>query len=350
MTVTYFQRRAYDNAFSVEQVFSDVRHSLPPFVKGKVLSSRYASRGFLRRLYNSIEAALSQGEINHITGDVHFLACFLHKKNTILTVHDCGGLHRLSGVRREMLKLLWYTIPCRRSALITTISEFTRSELIRYTGCPPEKVRVIPDPVGLGFLPSPQLFNHACPAILFVGMTPNKNLERAAAALRGIPCRLQIVGALSASQKAVLEANGINWSAKAKLSNDEIVAAYRNCDFLLFPSTYEGFGLPIIEAQATGRPVVTSKVCSMPEVAGAGARLVDPFDVNSIREGVLEVIGDAAYRRRLIENGFRNVSRFSAETIARQYVDLYEELARGKAVQAERDLRDQAADAHPTGS
>jgi glycosyltransferase involved in cell wall biosynthesis len=261
---------------------------------------------------------------------VHFLACFLHKQNTVLTIHDCRSLHRLSGIRREIVKLFWYTIPCRRSALITTISEFTRSELIRYTGCPPEKVRVVPDPVGQKFVPCSRIFNEACPAILLVGTGSNKNLERAAAALRGIPCQLQIIGALSASQKVVLAANDITWSARAKLPSAEVVAAYRNCDFLLFPSTYEGFGLPIVEAQATGRPVVTSNVCSMPEVAGAGARLVDPFDVNSIREGVLEVIGDAAYRRRLIENGFRNVFRFSAETIARQYVDVYEELARGK--------------------
>jgi glycosyltransferase involved in cell wall biosynthesis len=330
MTVTYLQRRAYDDAFSVEQVFSTIRQSLPPVVQWKVLSSKYPSRGFLRRLYNSIEAAVRQGEINHITGDVHFLACFLRKENTVLTVHDCGGLDRLSGVGRKIFKQFWYTVPCHRSALVTTISEFTRSELIRYTGCPAEKVRVIPDPLGAGFLPSPRDFNDSCPTILHVGVTPNKNLERSAAALRGISCRLEIVGAITATQKAALEANGIIWSARARLSSDEVIAAYRNCDLLLFPSTYEGFGLPIIEAQATGRAVITANVCSMPEVAGDGAHLVDPYDVNSIRQAVVQVIGDAAHRHRLIENGFRNVSRFSPETVARQYIDVYEEIARTK--------------------
>jgi glycosyltransferase involved in cell wall biosynthesis len=65
----------------------------------------------------------------------------------------------------------------------------------------------------------------------------------------------------------------------------------------------------------------------MPEVAGEGAHLIDPLDVNSIREGVLKVIGDAAYRQRLIESGFRNVARFSAETIANQYAEVYKEIA-----------------------
>jgi len=330
MTVTYLQRRPYDDAFSVEQVFSTVRQSLPPVVQWKVLSSKYSSRGFLRRLYNSIEAALGQGEINHVTGDVHFLACFLRKENTVLTVHDCGGLDRLSGFGREILKQLWYSIPCRRSALVTTISEFTRSELIRYTGCPAEKIRVIPDPLGPGFLPCSQNFNNSCPTILHVGVTPNKNLERSAAALRGISCRLEIIGQITPAQQAALEANGIAWTARAKLSSDEVITAYRNCDLLLFPSTYEGFGLPIIEAQATGRAVITSSVCSMPEVAGEGARLVDPYDVNSIRQGLLQVIGDAVYRQRLIENGFRNVARFSPEAVARQYIEVYEEISSRK--------------------
>jgi glycosyltransferase involved in cell wall biosynthesis len=66
----------------------------------------------------------------------------------------------------------------------------------------------------------------------------------------------------------------------------------------------------------------------MPEVARDGAHLVDPLDVNSIRQGVLKVIGDSTYRMQLIENGFRNVSRFSAETVARQYAEVYEELRR----------------------
>jgi glycosyltransferase involved in cell wall biosynthesis len=96
---------------------------------------------------------------------------------------------------------------------------------------------------------------------------------------------------------------------------------------VLFASTYEGFGLPIIEAQATGRPVVTSRVTAMPEVAGDGACLVDPYDVASIRSGVLRVLGDRGYRDSLVHRGFENVRRFEPGRIAAQYARLYEEVA-----------------------
>jgi len=105
------------------------------------------------------------------------------------------------------------------------------------------------------------------------------------------------------------------------------LAAYRECDLVVFASSYEGFGLPILEANATGRPVVTSNVCSMPEVAGGAACLVDPFDVASIRAGVNRVLSDPAYRESLIVAGFENAKRFGAARIARAYADVYTNLA-----------------------
>jgi glycosyltransferase involved in cell wall biosynthesis len=94
-----------------------------------------------------------------------------------------------------------------------------------------------------------------------------------------------------------------------------------------FVSTYEGFGLPIIEANAVGRPVVTSNILAMPEVAGDAACLVDPFRVESIRDGILKVWHNANYRLSLNAAGLENVKRFSPTAIAAQYATLYEELA-----------------------
>jgi glycosyltransferase involved in cell wall biosynthesis len=156
----------------------------------------------------------------------------------------------------------------------------------------------------------------------------NKNLERAAAALHGVRCKLYIIGEISPSQKNALETNQVAYTTRAGLSDEAIREAYRNCDLLLFPSTYEGFGLPIIEAQATGRPVVTGNICSMPEIAGGGACLVDPFDVASIRDGVMRITQNPRYRERLVETGFLNIARFSPDNIARQYADIYQEICR----------------------
>jgi glycosyltransferase involved in cell wall biosynthesis len=98
---------------------------------------------------------------------------------------------------------------------------------------------------------------------------------------------------------------------------------------LLFASTYEGFGLPIIEAQAVGRPVITSDLCSMPEAAGGAACLVDPYDVAAIRQAVLRVMEDHEYRDDLIARGLVNVERFRASKVAAQYAQLYRTVAGG---------------------
>jgi glycosyltransferase involved in cell wall biosynthesis len=106
---------------------------------------------------------------------------------------------------------------------------------------------------------------------------------------------------------------------------------YAEADIMLFPSVHEGFGLPIIEAQATGRPVLTSQLEPMISVSGGAACLVDPFNTESIRSGIQKIISDEPYRRELVEKGFKNVERFQLKQVALQYRDLYEELIRKKA-------------------
>ncbi|MGI6245944.1 MAG: glycosyltransferase family 4 protein [Pseudochelatococcus sp.] len=329
LRVTHFMRRPGPNAFSMERLYEDVRQALPADCRVKVWICRHFSRGFWPRVKDVWLARAQQGDVNHVTGDVHYLTFLLDSRRTVLTVHDLVMLERLRGVRRFALWLLWYWLPVQRSRAIVVISETTRSRLLDSVRCDPGKVVVIHNNVSDEFRPVPRTFADTCPRILQIGTKTNKNLERVAEALSGMTCRLVIVGPLSEAQQSMLHRYGIDYESHVGLSREALVAQYVAADMLLFASTYEGFGLPIVEAQAVGRPVVTSNLSAMPEVAGEAACLVNPFDVTSIRAGVQRLVNDAAYRNDLIARGLENAKRFRASQVAARYAALYRGVAEG---------------------
>jgi glycosyltransferase involved in cell wall biosynthesis len=324
--ITQFMRRPGPACFSMERLFEDVRGHLPADIHVEVCTNRFVSSGVFRRLYDTLRAAWHQREVNHVTGDVHFLTFFLRRRRTLLTIHDCVTLRRTHGLKRWALWFFWFWLPIRRCALVSVISQSTRRQLLDYVDCDPAKLRVVYDNVSEEFRPVPMRFNSGCPCILHVGTKASKNLLRHAAALEGIDCRLIIIGTLTEAERAVLSRHDIRYESHIGLSRAALVEQYKRCDLLLFASTYEGFGLPIVEAQAIGRPVVTADAWSMPEVAGDAACLVDPFDIASIRAGVQRVMSDPDYRAQLIARGFENVARFRADIIAEQYATLYREI------------------------
>ncbi|MBK7410259.1 MAG: glycosyltransferase family 4 protein [Saprospirales bacterium] len=279
--------------------------------------------GYCRASKPFWEARRHRGDLNHITGDVHFLALGLPGDRTILTIHDIGFLRDYRGWKRRLLKWFWLDWPVRHCRIITTVSEATRQDILANTRCNPDKIRVIPTLIAAHFRSAPRPFDAEKPRILHIGLAPNKNLERHVEALKGIPCHLHLIGKLEARHHALLQSAGIDYSHAYNLSDEAMQEAYASSDLLLFASTLEGFGMPILEAQTVGRPVITSNCSSMPEVAGEGACLVDPFEVASIRAGVLRVIGDAAYREELVRLGRENVRRFEAGVVAEQYAKVY---------------------------
>jgi len=327
LKVVYFHRKWQEGCFSIEKLFDTIRGALPSGIDPIVAESRFPSRGFFRRAYNIVEASFRQGDVNHITGDVHFLSYLLSRRKTILTIHDCGFALENNGLKRQLLRFFWYVLPVRRVAIVTVISEATREELEKWVTLPPGMVRVVPDCIPKAFTYSEKIFNTAKPRILQIGTQENKNLVRVARALEGIPCHLDIVGKLTDEQQRVLVECGTEYSNAWGVSETELIRKYINCDLVVFVSTYEGFGLPILEGNAVGRPVITSNVSSMPEVAGDAACLVNPYDEAVIREGILKVIGDTAYREELVSKGLKNVLRYNPENIAMKYVELYREVA-----------------------
>jgi glycosyltransferase involved in cell wall biosynthesis len=326
--IVHLQRRPVDGHFSIEGLFHHLRTAMCALgYEAVVAVAPYTSKGLLPRVANVWWAWRQRSDVNHITGDVHFLALGLQPERTILTIHDCLLLDRLTGVKRWIFRTFWFDLPIRRSAFVTVVSQETKRQLLRHVRVSEGKIVVIPDAVSPVFRPSPQEFREERPTILHVGTTVNKNLQRLIEALRGIPCRLKVVGVLDEQLRAQLASAEISYESATNLDEAAMYRAYCDADLVSFTSTYEGFGMPIIEAQWVERPVVTSNCSSMPEVAGKGACLVDPFDVQSIRQGVLRVIRDPQYRTELVEEGRRNRKKFSLEQVARQYIELYERVA-----------------------
>ncbi len=326
--VLFIQRRPSGAQISIERLFEGVRRHLDAGVEASVFVCPFPSRGFLPRLRNVLAArsAAPKGTLCHITGDVHYLALGLPPERTILTIHDCAVLHRLTGWRRELVRKVWFEWPVRRSKVVTVISEATRRDLMRWLPARlHDRVRVVPNSVGSEFKPAPKDFDTACPVILQVGTGWNKNLERLVEALQGLRCRLEIIGPLSGAQRDALVAAGIEFVALGRVDDSALVDAYRRCDLLVFASLFEGFGLPVVEAQATGRPVIASRRGSLGEVAGEGALFVDPEDANAIRNAVTKVMADPELRNQLVGAGFGNVRRFQPKAIADSYLKIYRE-------------------------
>jgi len=326
--VTFLQRkpRAVGN-YSLEFIFEDVRRRLKEKVESKVVCSKYESKGLLPRIYNSLEAAFNQSQVNHVTGDVNYVGIFLNKKRTIHTILDCVHLNTSSGLKHRILKLFWLTLPLRKAIYVTAISESTKKEILKFIDYPPEKIKVIYVAISEHFQRSDKSFNDKQPRILQIGTAPNKNIPRLIEALKGISCKLVLIGKQNEQYQQLLNESLIPYEYKWGLSDNEILEEYRQADIISLASTYEGFGMPILEAQAVGRPVITSTLFSMPEVAGEAAYLVNPYDVSSIRSGIEKIITDADFRHTLINNGFKNVKRFDPEVIADQYYDLYSKIA-----------------------
>ena len=208
----------------------------------------------------------------------------------------------------------------RAARRIVAVSEFTANELESLLGVPREKIRVVPNAVDPVFVPEGARADGDY--VLAVGtLEPRKNLARVIDATRRLGLELRVVGA---SGWGGVEAGGDGVTRLGEVGDEELARQYRGALCLAYPSLYEGFGIPVLEAMACGVPVVTSAGGATEEVAGGAAVLVDPLDVAAIAAGIEEAV---ARRDGLASLGRERARAFSWDESARRTLDVYREAA-----------------------
>lgn len=273
----------------------------------------------------SVEMAARKPDVLFIP--VHVLP-LIHPKNSVVTIHGLEYEYFPEMYPARHLRYLRWSTKCalKNSARIIAISENTKNDLIKIYGAKPEKISVVHH--GYSEVEPPQISEVEPPKyILFIGrLERKKNLGGVIGAFNllkkkySLPHKLVLVGGRGygynsfageiAENKDIIEMGFVSEEEKWRL--------LRNASLFAFPVFYEGFGMPILEAQAMGCPVITSGTSSLPEVAGEGALFVEPKNIEKIAEAVYKVISDGELRKGLIENGFQNIKKFSWEKCAKE--------------------------------
>lgn len=267
----------------------------------------------------------------------------------VLTVHDLSG-YTMPGMHKKWTHMtnLMYPAFVRKASGIVAVSRATAREVEKYFPEAASKVTVIPEaaPSEYAEVRDPDKLRRTreklgLPGryILFLGtIEPRKNLSRLLAAYTAaagsIPHSLVIAGSVGWKTGDLfreLERSGIKDRVifTGFVESRDIPALMTMADLFVFPSLYEGFGLPILEAMACGTPVITSNVSSMPEVAGDAALLVDPLSTDSIAEGLKELALDPGKRGELRGKGLRRTAEFSWKEIAESTLQVYREILFG---------------------
>ena len=238
---------------------------------------------------------------------------------TVVTVHDLAilrhpewfprwhGLYGSAGLRKVL----------RAADAVVAVSEFTKREVVELAGVPPERVRVVPNGVDDVFQPVGSGPVQARYVLAVATLEPRKNLERVVEAARLAGVELRVVGARGWGGVDVP-----GWVGE--VTDAELAELYRGARCVVYASLYEGFGLPVLEAMASGTPVVTSRGTATEEIAGGAAVLVDPLDVDSIAAGIAEAKGR---RDELVPLGLARAREFTWERAADEVEALWRELA-----------------------
>ncbi len=263
----------------------------------------------------------------------------------VVTVHDLSFLRypRLFRPANRLYLRLFTRLSVQRARRVIAVSTYTAEETVRLLGVAREKIRVVYHGVDPVFRPLPPEEVAAFRArrglpdrfVLFVGtLEPRKNLVRLIEAFARSCADSGTVLVLAGARGwydeeifAAVERLGLSSQVHfpGYIPNDELPLWYNAAEFFAYPSLYEGFGLPVLEAQACGTPVLTSSVSALPEAAGDGALMVNPYHVEAIADGLHRLLTDETIRETLRRRGLEHAARFSWPRTAADTVTVYQE-------------------------
>jgi glycosyltransferase involved in cell wall biosynthesis len=217
-------------------------------------------------------------------------------------------------------------LPFWKADVITVVSETTEKEIGFRFPFFKNKIRVIPNPVKLCFRFSERIVSDKF-RILQIGRAKHKNLKNLIAAIKEMDgIHLDIIADLDEETLSCVREKRISFTQFQNLSDDEVYQRYIACDILFFASLYEGFGMPIIEAQTVGRPVITSNFGAMLEIAKDSAVLVSPDSVDEIRKAIVELKENVSFYNEVVARGLSNAANYSAERVSEEYLNLYKSI------------------------
>ena len=269
--------------------------------------------------------------------------------STIVTIHDMSlRLYpHCHPVRRLLLNRPLMRVAIRQAASVVTVSHSARRDLLRFHGVPPDRVAVVHEAASPAFHPIDDRAalervraHYGLPPrfALYVGtIEPRKNLSRlvdafAIARRRGIEQHLVCVGPYGWSSRDLagrIEGLGIRDAVHftGYVPFEDLPAIYNLGDFFVFPSLYEGFGLPVVEAMASGIPVLTSNTSSLGEIAGDAAATVDPTSTDALADAMFSLATNPELRRHLAQRGLQRARRFSWSQTAKDMLAVYHRAA-----------------------
>lgn len=315
----------------------------------KVIPDRYNLKMRLARyLAYPMQSVASQGQINHIVdhGYAHLIP-FLDRKRTIVTVHDLipiltwhGKIPGLTSNHRP--RLVEFSLgQLKKAAHIIVVSHNTKKDLIKYCQCDEQKITVVHNGLNEGFKPydlNQRMvarksfgFDEDHKIILLSGLGAYKNhktslkvVEELIRKFRGLVKVVRFGQFSDEWEKLIVQFGLQNFAlGTGPLSQNRIIDLYNSVDCLLFPSWYEGFGWPPLEAMACGTPVVTSNVASLPEVVGDAGLMEAPGDVEALTKAVLAILTNEELRKSLIQKGLERSQEFSWQKSIKNVLKVY---------------------------